>query len=75
MKRDLRRYSRQTRIRLVIGFILILFLVGDGLIYLFYERDAAGMGLICLLMGMAPVVLVWLVLTLLGWVGKKLDER
>jgi hypothetical protein len=75
MKRDLRRYSRQTRIRLVIGFILILFLVGDGLIYLFYGRDAAGMGLICLLMGMAPVVLVWLVLTLLGWVGKKLDER
>lgn len=74
MKRDLRRYGRQTSIRLVMGFILILFLVGDGLIYLFYGRNAARMGLICLLLGMAPIILVWFLLTLLGWAAKKLDE-
>jgi hypothetical protein len=74
MKRDLRRYSRQTSVHLVIGFILILFLVGDGLIYFFYGRNAAGMGLICLLLGITPVILVWMVLVLIGWVAKKLDE-
>jgi hypothetical protein len=74
MKRDLRHYSRQTNIRLVVGFILILFLVGDGLIYFFYGRNAAGMGLICLVLGIAPVILVWLVLALLGWITKKIDE-
>jgi hypothetical protein len=75
MSRDLRHYSRQTSIRLVIGFVLILLLVGDGLIYLFYGRNAAGMGLICSLLGMAPIVLVWGLLAFLGWAAKKLDEH
>jgi len=53
MGRDLRRYARQTNARLVIGFILLLLIVGDGLIYLFYGRAAAAMGLICILGGLA----------------------
>ena len=53
MSRDLRQYARQTNFRLIVGFILLLFIVGDGLIYLFYGQGAALMGLICLLGGFA----------------------
>lgn len=58
MGHDLRRYARQTNIQLSIGFILLLLLVGDGLIYGFYGRGAAIMGLICILAGIAPIILI-----------------
>ena len=73
MPRDLRRYARQTNTRLLIGFFLILFLVGDGLIYWLQGRAAALMGLLCLLLGLAPAVLVWLLLWALEWVVRKVD--
>lgn len=73
MPRDLRRYARQTNTRLLIGFFLILFLVGDGLIFWLQGRDAALMGLLCLLLGLAPVVLVWLLLWALEWVVRKVE--
>ena len=71
MTRDLRRYARQTNTRLLLGGILILFIVGDGLIYLFYGRSAAIMGLICLIAGLAPLVVIWMVLSLMGWIVRK----
>lgn len=58
MGHDLRKYARQTKVRLVIGFLLICVIVGDGLIYLFYGRYAAVMGLICMAAGLAPVLLI-----------------
>ncbi len=60
MSQDLRQYARQTNRRLLVGFILILLLVGDGLIYIFYGRSAALFGLACMLAGLAPVLLIWL---------------
>ena len=74
MSRDLRRYARQTNARLLVGFLLILFLVGDGLIYMFYGRQAALMGLTCMLLGLAPVALVGLLLWTLEWAVKRLDR-
>jgi hypothetical protein len=68
MGRDLRQYARQTNVRLVIGFILLLLVVGDGLIYLFYGRGAAIMGLICILGGLAPMILILLVLWFIDWI-------
>jgi hypothetical protein len=65
---DLRQYARQTNVRLVIGFILLLLVVGDGLIYLFYGRGAAIMGLICILGGLAPMILILLVLWFIDWI-------
>ena len=62
MSRDLRNYARQTNVRLFVGFFLILFLVGDGLIYYFYGRGPALFGLICLVAGTAPLVLIALIL-------------
>jgi hypothetical protein len=74
MSRDLRKYARQTNIRLAIGAILVLFIIGDGLIYLFYGGGAALMGILCLLGGMIPVVLVILVLLLFDWIQKRANR-
>jgi len=74
MSRDLRKYARQTNIRLAVGAILVLFIIGDGLIYLFYGKSAALMGILCLLGGMVPVVLVLLVLLLFDWIQKRANR-
>ncbi len=76
--RDLRRYARQTNIRVILGGILILFLVGDGLIYLFYGRNAAILGFICLMAGLAPLFLIGLFLAVMDWViilNERLDQE
>jgi hypothetical protein len=65
MSRDLRRYARQTNLRLVIGFFMILFLVGDGLIWFFYGREPALFGFLCLVAGSAPLLLIALALWLM----------
>jgi len=71
MIRDLRKYARQTGVRLTAGALLLLFLVGDGLIYLLYGAGPALMGLVCLFGGLVPVVLVILILILLDWITKR----
>lgn len=75
MTRDLRKYSRQTQNRLILGFLALVFFLGDGLIYLFWGREAALMGLICLLLGLTPAVLVWGFLILLDWFVRKEQEK
>jgi hypothetical protein len=74
MTRDLRRYSRQTTFRLVAGFLLLIIVAGDGLIYLFMGRNAAVMGLVCIALGLAPAFLIWLILAVMGWLVKKERE-
>ncbi len=74
MTRDLRRYAKQTNLRLLVGFFLLLVLVGDGLIYLFYGPGSATVGLICVGMALVPALLVWLVLLLMDWILKKADR-
>ena len=65
--RDLRRYSNQTQIRLLVGFILLLFLVGIGLVYGFYGYQAAVVGMVCLVLGLLPVLLIYFSL---WWIEK-----
>jgi hypothetical protein len=72
MSRDLRQYSRQTNVRLIIGFIILLFIVGDGLIYWFYGQGAALFGLVCIMAGLVPIGLSWLAIVFIGWLTKKL---
>ena len=74
MSRDLRKYARQTNRQLIIGGIVILFIVGDGLIFLIYGSEAAVTGIFCLLVGMIPLLAIWGILSLSGWVVKKFDE-
>jgi hypothetical protein len=71
---DLRKYSSQTLVRLAVGALLILFIVGLGLIAWVYGLAAALMGFLCLLGAMLPVGLIWLFLGGLDWVVKKLDK-
>jgi uncharacterized SAM-binding protein YcdF (DUF218 family) len=75
MTRDLRHYARQTNIRLALGALLLLFLVGDGLIYLIYGRGAAIMGFLCLIGGLIPVLLTFLILFLIDWIVKRGDRE
>ena len=65
MSRDLRKYSQQTNFRLLVGFFALLFLIGDGLIWVIYGEGAALFGLFCLLIGLAPLLLIWGILNLM----------
>jgi hypothetical protein len=74
MTRDLRKYARQTNVQLGVGAVLLLFLIGDGLIYIFYGKGAAVLGLFCILAGLAPVALIFLALFVLDWIRKRVDH-
>jgi len=75
MVRDLRRYARQTQFRLIAGGLLILFLVGDGLIYFIYGPGAAIFGLLCLLAGLLPIAIIVLSLGVFEWVVKRANRE
>jgi hypothetical protein len=75
MIRDLRKYSKQTNIRLVVGFLLLVFIVGDGLIYFFYGAGSALTGLLCLAGAMVPVLLIVAFLALADWIVKRANRE
>jgi hypothetical protein len=74
MSRDLRKFARQTNVRLVSGALVLIFVVGDGLIYFIYGGGAAVTGLLCLLGGLVPVLLTVLVMWLLDWITKRANR-
>lgn len=65
---DLRKYRRQTTIRLIVGGLLLLFTVGIGLIYLIYGPAAAISGLVCMGMGLIPLAAIFLFFVLIDWI-------
>lgn len=75
MSRDLRKYSQQTNVRLLAGFILLLLIVGEGLIYVFYGAGGALMGLLCLAGGLAPLLLIALALWAIDWFVRRGEEE
>jgi len=74
MTRDLRKYARQTNVRLAVGAVLLLFLVGTGLIYFIYGPGAAVTSLLCLLAGFSPIALIILSLAVLDWIQKRANR-
>ena len=74
MTRDERKYASQTTIRLIVGALLILFVVGLGLIGWLYGPMQAVMGFLCLLGAMIPVGLVALSVNGLDWILKRIDK-
>jgi hypothetical protein len=74
MSRDLRKYARSTTIRLVLGALVLLFIVGDGLIALIYGRQAGLFALVCTGIGLLPLALIAAWLWLLGKIARKLDD-
>ena len=75
MARDLRKYASQTTVRLIIGGLVLLFLVGVGLIWFFYGLKAALLGMLCILGGLVPIGLVILLLTGLDSFLKKVNKE
>ncbi len=73
--RDLEKYARQTNVRLIVGALLLVFLIGDGLIYLVYGAGAAVMGFLCLLGGLVPIVLIVAFLALMDWIVKRANSK
>ena len=71
MSRDLREYTKNTKTRLVIGFLALVFLVGDGLIFLFYGREAGIFGLVCILGALIPILLIIIFMLIADRVVKK----
>lgn len=74
MTRDLRKYARQTNVRLGVGAVLILLIVGVGLIYSIYGPGAAVTGLLCLVAGLSPIVLIVLALAILDWIQQRANR-
>lgn len=69
--KDLREYTRQTNVRLAFGAFVLLFVVGVGLIWVFYGERAAGMGFICLLAALFPVILILGIFLGIEWILKR----
>ncbi len=70
MSRDLRKYSRETNVRLALGAFILLFVLGVGLIWAIYGQGAAGMGLVCLLAAVVPIILILGVFLGIEWILK-----
>ena len=74
MTRDLRKYARQTNVRLGMGATLLLLIVGTGLIYYIYGPSAAAGGLLCIMAALVPIALILLFLAVLDWIQKRADR-
>ncbi len=70
-ERDLRRYARTTQIQLIVGGLLILLVVGNGLIRWMYGAAALRMSLLCSFAGLVPVILIVLWL----WIVESIVRR
>ena len=75
MTRDLRDYARKTNVRMGVGAFALLFVVGLGLIYLIYGKSAASFGLLCLVAGLTPVVLILFVFFMTDWILKHAGRK
>lgn len=71
MSKDLRKYTRDTNIRMVLGAFVLLFVVGVGLIWLIYGEGAAGMGLLCLTATLFPIILILVIFVGIEWILKR----
>lgn len=69
--RDLREYAKQTNVRLALGAFLLIFVLGVGLIWLIYGEQAAGLGFICLLAALFPVILILFIFLAMEWIVKR----
>jgi hypothetical protein len=71
--RDLHRYTFQTNKRLLIGLILLLLIIGNGLIYIFYGQGAAIFGIFCMAALLLPLGLIWVYLHGLAWLKQRFN--
>jgi hypothetical protein len=58
-----------------VGVIIIVFVIGDGLIFLIYGQKAGQMAWICTGLGLAPLVLIGIILWFLGWFTRRVSSE
>jgi hypothetical protein len=75
MSRDLRKYQRQTTIRLVILALFLLFIVGGGLLYLIYGQGTALTAVGCMFALLIPIGLVLLIFWGMEWIVKRSKDK
>ncbi len=68
MSKDLRKYARDTNVRLAVGAIILLFVVGVGLVWAIYGKGAGGLAFTCLLAAAAPVLMIVFVFFAIDWI-------
>ena len=61
------RFARSTEGQLVIGFFLLLYFVGGGLIWYFYGPGGALLGWVCITGGLLFFLLLYAIVSLIGW--------
>jgi len=74
MPDDLSKYASQTRFRLILWFLAILFFLGLGLVWVIYGREAAFLGFLCLIGATIPLGLIAIFLLLLDKSIKNRDD-
>jgi hypothetical protein len=74
MKRDLRQYARSTTTRLIVGALILVFIIGDGLIALIYGRQAGLFAAFCTGIGVLPLLLIVGWLWLIEWIARRIDD-
>ena len=68
---DPRRFAQSTEARLVVAFFVLLYVVGGGLIWLFYGPQAALLGAFCMTGGLLLFAVLYGIVWLLGrWAGE-----
>ena len=70
-----RQHRQRTDRNLLLGFFAILFIVGGGLIALFYGGSAAVFGIGCIAGGAMLAGLVMLIMLGMQWLSEWLDRR
>ncbi len=72
---DLRRFRTVTDRNLLIGFFAVLFVVGGGLILIFYGPGGLATGLVCMAGGALVAGLLVLVTFGFQWLSDWLEDR
>lgn len=67
------RFARTTEGQLVIGFFVLLYVLGGGLIWWFYGLGGAILGWICMTGGLFFFLLLYGIVSLFGWWANKVD--
>jgi len=69
--RDLRKYAKNTDMHLIIGFFVLLIVVGLGLVFFIWGAGAAVTGLICVGVALLPVLAVLGVVWILDYLARR----
>ena len=61
------RFARTIEGQLVIGFFILLYVVGGALIWTFYGPGGALLGWVCMTGGLLGFLLLYGIVSLIGW--------